>query len=179
MARKLECERGSASISFVIIIACLVVFLIIPLSAFVFDKLKVNLIAREVGAAIDVAIEDGYHSLQKPILSQEDFTVDGPILEYYVSESLKRSLSLNDDFSPKAISKLDGPLSIELLKFIGTADLPYTEVATGTVYNKPFVEIKFTIRLKPTLYQDIILNALGKSYVEYQSKRKSIIHVNN
>lgn len=179
MVSQLKREKGSASVGLILIVAFMIVFVVIPLSAYIFDNLKVNLISRDVAGAIDVAIEDGYHSLQKPILSKEDFIVDGPILQYYVTERLKKSLYLNDDLAPKANSKLEGPFSIELLNFVGTANLPYTELSTGKVYTRPFVEVQFTIRLKPTLYRDLILNALGKSYIEFSAKRKTIIYVNN
>lgn len=172
-------ERGDIGVGTILMVTTLIVFIIFPLSAFVFDHLRVQVVAGEVAKSIDAAVVDGYHSLDLAFLSKEEFIADNGLFEYYVTEELKRSLRLNDDLTPKENSMLDGPLSINTVKFYDSTQLPYTDIDNGKVYNRPFVEINFTIRLKPLLYQQIILDALGQSYKEFSETRKASLPINN
>lgn len=172
-------ERGDIGVGTILMVTTLIVLVIFPLSAFIFDFLRIQVVAGEVAKSIDAAVIDGYHSLDLEFLSKEEFIADNGLFEYYVTEEVKRSLKLNDDLSPKENSVLDGPLSINSVKFYDSTLLPYTDTDSGKVYNRPFVEINFTIRLKPLLYQQIILDVLGQPYKEFTASRKSSLPINN
>lgn len=162
MKDKISNESGEGGVGSIILLAAIIVFVIFPITAFVFDNLKIQAIASEVSKSIDSAVVDTYQSLGFPFLSQEDFRADNGLFQYYIEERIKKDLKLNADLTPKADSILDGPFTINSFKFIDSTQLPYTDTDSGKVYNRPFIEIDFTIRVKPTLYQEIILDALGK-----------------
>lgn len=172
-------EKGDIGVGAIFMVTTLIVFVIFPLSAFIFDYLKIQVVAGEVAKSIDAAVTDGYHSLDLEFLSKEEFVADNGLFEYYVKEEVKKSLKLNADLSPKEDSMLDGPFSLNSVIFYDSTQLPYTDPGSGKVYNRPFVEINFTIRLKPLLYQQIILDALGQPYKEFTATRKASLPINN
>ena len=172
-------ERGDIGVGSILMVTVLLVFVIFPLSAFTFDYLRIQVVAGEVAKSIDAAVIDGYHSLDLGFMSKEEFIADNGLFEYYVTEEVKDSLRLNDDLTPKENSMLDGPLTLNSVKFYDSSLLPYTDAQSGKEYSRPFIEVEFTIRLKPLLYQQIILDALGKPYKEFSATRKASLPINN
>ncbi|MBI9013851.1 MAG: hypothetical protein JEZ08_16575 [Clostridiales bacterium] len=175
----LKDRTGSVGVGTIIIFTGILIFIVLPLTSFVFDQLKIQVVAGEVRQAINTAVEESYHSLQVPFLSKDEFRADNGLFQYYVEERLEKSLKLNSDKTPKAGSMLDGPFDIDSLLFIDSSMLPYTDSDTGKVYNRAFVEVEFTIRVKPLLYQQIVLEALGQPYKELSSKKKVTLPINN
>lgn len=176
---KLNDKTGAVGVGTIFITAMIIILVLFPIFAFIFEKAKEGAIIGDVRKAIDSSVVESYQSLQKPFLSQEDFRVDNGLFQFYVEESLKSNLKLANDFMPQDGSILNGPFTVNSLVFIGTNNLPYTDVSIGKVYNRPFVEINFTVRVKPMLYVSMITDALGGDYKELTSTRKVTLPINN
>ncbi len=177
MLKKITNNRGSVGI--VGITVTLILLVIFPITAFLFEQARMGAIVGDVRKSIDSSIVESYSSLQAPFMSQEEFRADNGLFQFYVEEALKSNLNLAADFTPQQGSILSGPFTVNTLMFIGSNNLPYTDAATGKVYNRPFVELNFTIRVKPLLYFSLISEALGQDYKEITSVRKVTIPINN
>lgn len=165
-------RRKKGVSSFVIVFVFVIVFLVLPLMGFLIDRLRVEIMVNEVVNGIDSALADSYHSINNEILSSRQFVNNMGKFDYYFKESLRRTLRLDDSLYPLENSMLSGPFTIEKFSFIGDPHLPYVDPDTSIVYDRPFVEVTFTVRLKPMLFQKQILDAIGKPYQEIQATRK-------
>ncbi|MBE0451615.1 MAG: hypothetical protein IBX70_12325 [Clostridia bacterium] len=172
-------ENGDMGVDTILIVTFIIVFIIIPLASYGFDFLRIQVIAGEVSSAVDAAIADSYHSLDMELLSKEDFRSDNGLFQYYIEENLKKALNLDSALLPNDKSILDGPFTIDSFNFYDSSYLPYTDLETGKIYERPFIEISFTIRVKPLLYQEMILAAIGKPYKEFSATRKASLPINN
>ncbi len=179
ISKLLNDETGSASVGTIIIAVAIIVFLILPLTGMVFNQLKVQVVVNEVRQSIDTAVQESYQSLQVPFLSKEEFRADNGLLQSYVEEHLKGELKLKDDGTPNVGSILDGQFEINSLIFIDSLLLPFTDPDNGKIYNRPFVEIDFTVRMKPMLYQQSIEDSTGQEFKEIRAKRKVTLPINN
>jgi len=171
--------KGEVGVFSILITTAIILLLFFPIIAFLFEKARLGVIVGHVEGTIDSAIVESYHSLQMPFLSKEEFRADNGLFQFYVEEKIKSNLNLGNDFSPQDGSILDGPFTLNSLLFVDSSILPYTDITTGIIYERPFVELNFTIRTKPLLYQRIILNALGSEYKEFTAVRKVTLPVNN
>lgn len=176
---KLKEKNGSIGVGTVLVTVMIIILVLFPTSAFMFEKAKEGAIIGDVKKAIDSSVVESYRSLQAPFLSQEEFRADNGLFQFYIEESLKSNLKLENDFTPQDGSILNGPFSVNSLVFIGSNSLPYTDVSTGKIYDRPFVEINFTVRVKPMLYVSLITDALGGDYKELTSTRKVTLPINN
>lgn len=176
---KIANKRGSFGIGILSITVTIILLIIFPIVGFLFEQARMGAIIGDVRKAIDSSIVESYQSLQAPFLSQEEFRADNGLFQFYVEEALKSNLSLAGDFTPQEGSILSGPFSVETLTFVGSNNLPHTDISTGKVYNRPFIEIDFIVRVKPMLYFGLISEALGQDYKEISSTRKVTMPVNN
>jgi hypothetical protein len=172
-------KKGALGVGTVLITVMIIILVIFPTTAFLFEQARMGAIVGDVRKAIDSSVVESYRSLQAPYLSQEEFRADNGLFQFYVEERLKSSLNLAMDYTPQEGSILSGPLTVNSLIFVGSNSLPYTDLSTGKVYNRPFVEINFTVRIKPMLYVSIITDTLGVEYKEITSTRKVTLPINN
>jgi len=171
-----QCGSALAAMLIGVFMFCLV---IIPIFGFLFDMARVYVIANDVKDAIDSAVLESYLNMNKTSMSKGTFAISSTGFASDFNDYLQFSLELNEDLTPMNSSSLDGPLSVNSLNFFGTDSLPYTDSDTGKIYNRPFIEVDYTVRFVPIFNRTAILSAIGNLYSEVEIKRKVSLPVNN
>ena len=171
-----EAGNGALYLISTVLIICL---LVLPLFAYFIENLRFIVIGKDVKNHIETAVETSYFSLNNTFLSKAQFIADNGMFTYYLKESLKESLYLDNALMPLENSKLDGPFDIDDVVYFDDSLLPYTDLDTGIVYTRPFVEVDYTLRFEPIFYKELIQTLIGNQYVEVQLKQKASLPVNN
>lgn len=169
-------KRGSGVVD-VIIIAGLIVFLIMPVLSVVLEKFIILPRGQIMKDAIDISNIATYNALQVPQTSKVIVVPNNVQSLAIYRRLLAKNLNLNDDLTPKADSLADGPVTIDSL-LIYSGSFPVT-CPNGNTLNRTTVHAEVTIPVKPSLYREILLQLMGKEYVELKVHVDSEIPVNN
>lgn len=174
--KKFFCSEKGAISSFLLYIM-LIVFVLLPLSAVIMEKYIVSVKASSIKDSIDISNIATYTAIVSEQAGKANIVVDNTKILLIFEDLLKKNLRLNDDLSPKDGSIAEGVVVIESIN-IYLSGFPVT-CPDGTVIYSPAVCTKTRVPIRPSLYRETILNALGEEFIYLNLHVDSEIPVNN
>lgn len=175
MKKSLLSEKGA--ISSYILFIMLIVFVLLPLSAVIMEKYIIYAKASSIKDSIDITNIAAYTAIVADQAGETNIFIDFNKAKKIYTDLLKKNLRLNDDLSPQDGSIAEGVVVIESFN-IYLSDFPVT-CPGGTVIYGPCVCTRTRVPIRPSLYRETILNALGVEFVYLNLHVDSIIPVNN
>lgn len=161
----------------VVLVAVLVVFLILPLFSAVVEKYIVESKIQIIRDALDITNVSAYNALNASSLGMGNVSVDSEALDQIYKKLLAVNLNLNEDLTPKVNSIVEGRVVVESL-MIRTSGFPYT-CPDDMVLTRPGVHSRIVVPIRPSLYRRIILDLLGREFVELHIHVDTELPVNN
>jgi hypothetical protein len=161
----------------VVIGAAVIVLILFPIFSVVVEKYIINVKALIIKDALDVTNISTYVSIDSKYLGKTVVIHNEPEVEAIYRRLLACNLNLNEDLSPKVCSIADGKVIIEDITIYSGEHA--ATCLWGTEIVRPTVHSLVIVPVKPSLYRQIILKALGKSCIELKIHVDSDIPVNN
>lgn len=169
-------EKGSAVVD-VVVAAAIIVFVILPVFSAVIEKYIYAEKARIIRDAVDMTNISAYNALNAESLGQVRVNVDRSEALKIFEELLCANLNLGEGLIPKADSIAEGRVEVNSLEMY-MSGLP-AECPEGIAIAKPSFHSCINVPIKPTLYTRVILDMLGRDYIDVEVHVDSEIPVNN
>ncbi len=170
------CRKGSAAVD-VVIFAAIVVFVILPVFSVIMEKYLLLTKAQTIKDAVDMANISAYNALNTARLGKTGVDVDEAVAEDIFQGLLALNLKLKADLTPLPGSLAEAKVTIKAL-IVFSAALP-AECPLGTKITRPAVHSVIVIPVRPSLYRQLLLNLLGKQFIELEVHVDSDMPVNN
>lgn len=155
--------KGSSVVD-VVIGTAIIVFIILPLFAAVIEKYIMLTRAEIIKDAVDITNISVYNSINSGYLGKSVVTFDEEYLYSLYKEMLKVNLNLNEDLTPAEHSIADGRVEIESV-ILYEDSFPLL-CPCNIEIKRPAVHSVINVPVKPSLFREIILNMLGRQFVE-------------
>jgi hypothetical protein len=169
-------QHGSSVVD-VVIAAAMVLLVLVPLFSYVMEKYITLEKARIIRDAVDVTNLAAYNALNTKSLGSVSIDLDRDDIMKIYKELLCTNLNLDDAMNPGAGSVAEAAVSINSLE-IYEAGFPVV-CSNGTKIIRPTVHSCIEVPVRPSLYRKLILDMLGKNYVEIEVHVDSELIVNN
>lgn len=169
-------EKGSSLVD-LILGAAIIVLVVLPVFSFVIEKYIITNKADMINDTIDLTNIAVYNALDTGAASKKtiDFN-ETEVLRIYRS-LLAKNLLLNEDLTPKVNSIADGTVILDsIIIYIGNYPLNCPD---GTLITRPTIHSRITVPIKPSLYRHLLLNILGRDYIELKIHVDSDIPIND
>ncbi len=174
--RGFDCRKGSA-VTDVVIFAAIVVFVILPVFSILMEKYLLLNKAQIIKDAVDMTNISVYNALDTAGLGKVDVDVDGNRAEEIYRRLLALNLKLDEDLKPLSGSLAEDTVSIRSLVIY--SDVFPGSCPLGLTITGPSVHSVVVVPVRPSLYRQLVLSALGRQYVELEVHVDSDIPVNN
>lgn len=161
----------------VIIGTAIIAFILFPLFSSVIERYLINIRSQIIKDAVDITNISTYVSIDPEYLGRNLVVHNQSETWEIYSKLLASNLNLKEDLSPGDNSVADGKVIVESI-IIYTGENP-GRCPLGTDIRRPGVHSLITVPVKPSLYSQIILNLMGKSFIELRVHVDSEIPVNN
>jgi hypothetical protein len=161
----------------VVLGTAIIVLILFPVFSGVVEKYIINVKAQIIKDALDMTNISTYVSIDSKYLGKTVVIHNEPEVEAIYRRLLACNLNLNEDLSPKACSIADGKVMIEDITIYSGEQA--TTCPLGTEIIRPTVHSLVIVPVKPSLYRQIILKALGKNSLELKVHVDSDIPVDN
>lgn len=156
-------RRGSAMVD-VIIGAAMIVFVILPLFSAVVERFILFNKAQIARDALDMTNISTYNSLNSAELGKTSVIfVSGETQQIY-RDILSENLRLDNGMNPLPQSIAEGTVRIESI-IIYTEGLPAV-CPNGTHLTRPSIHSCVSIPVRPSLYRQLLLDLIGKDYLD-------------
>ena len=167
--------KGSA-VADMLVGAAVVVFVILPLFSVMMERYTISIKAEMIRDAVDMTNMSTYNAMNAAALGKGTVTLEQEQIPDIYQYLLARNLKLEGDLSPEEGSIAEGPVQIESLKAYpgGTGET----CPDGTFINRPSVHSCLIIPVKPLLFEEMLLQVLGKQYIELKIHVDTEIPVN-
>jgi hypothetical protein len=142
-----------------------------PVFSLVIEKYIFMNIAQTLKDSVDITNIAVYNALSAESLSRGDVDFDTDRARMIYNRLLAENLSLEVNLMPQESSVAEGQVRIDSL-ILYSGGFPHV-CPDGTEIVRPTVHSVVAVPVKPMLYRQIILNALGKESVEL------IVHVDS
>lgn len=173
---KVSFEKGS-TVADVIIFAFIIIFVILPILSFVLEKYIIANKAQIIRDAVDMTNVSTYNAINAGLLGMNAVQFDKAEADDVYKNMLIKNLNLHNDLSPDKNSIADGTVTIDsIIVYVNGFPLKCPE---EVIITRPTVHSRITVPVKPLLYRQILLNLLGKQYIELKVHVDSEIPVNN
>ncbi len=169
-------NRGGA-VGTVIIAAGLIIFILFPIFSVVFEKHLIHVKGQMLKDAIDITNIATYEAIKTQQGAKGDLHMRSSDIQNIFKNLLIKNLNLNGDMTPSDESIAEGQVTIQAIE-IYTSGLPAV-CPLGKIVNRAAVHSIINVPIKPSLYRGLILNAIGKQYIELEIHVDSEIPVNN
>jgi hypothetical protein len=171
----LKIRKGSAVVD-VVIGAAIIIFVVLPLFSIVAEKYILLNKVQIIKDAVDMTNISVYNALDAESLGKDIIDFDYLEAEHIYRVLLAANLNLDDGLSPLPQSLAESTVSIEaLIIYTGNMNIcPY-----GVHTTRPSVHSCVSIPVKPSLYRQLILNALHKEFVDIKIHVDTEIPLNN
>ena len=176
LKRKLAGCSGGAAFD-VLAGAAVVIFVLIPLFAAVAEKYLFMTKIQAVRDAVDLTNIALYNALDIAAASQNEISMDDNTVYGTYCRMLAANLNLNYDLSPGENSLVEDTVTINSLAvYLNNFPVYCPE---GVQLTRPSVHVSLTIPVRPGLFREYILNALGRIYIDVKMHMDTDIPVNN
>lgn len=169
-------KKGSV-VADVVIGAALVIFIILPIFSFVAEKFILLDKAQMIKDAVDMTNISVYNALLARNLGKVEVSLSESEAEGIFRDLLAANLNLNSDLTPKSMSLAEDTVVINSIE-IYSAGFPL-HCPEGVEITRPAVHSTISIPVKPSLYRRVILELLGRGYINMEVHVDSDIPVNN
>ncbi len=169
-------EKGSAVVD-VVIAAAMVIFIILPVFSVAMEKYVLMEKAKIIRDSVDMTNISAYNALNTGNLGRTSIHLDRTETLGIFKKLLCVNLGLDEGLNPKNGSIAEGRVEVSSLE-IYTEGFPLI-CPSGTMIVKPSVHSCINVPIKPSLYREVILNLLGKEYINVEVHVDSEIPVNN
>ena len=159
----LKKRTGSAVVD-VLVAAAIILFVILPLFSAVIEKYILFNKAQIIEDVVDMTNISVYNALLTTSLGMQSVAMDYQQAEAIFRTYLSRNLKLEDDLTPKESSIAEGTVTVKSLIIDQNAHTVHSMVS---------------IPIRPTLYRQLILDAIGKEYITIEIRVDTEIPVNN
>ncbi len=180
--RRMQCcnlgaAKNGSVVTEIILMATIMVFIILPIFSVVIEKYILMEKARVIRDTVDVTNISAYNALTASELGKAQIDAEySQILENF-TEILSRNLKLDEGLEPEQDSIAEGRVEIMSIR-IYSSGFPVV-CPDGAILTGPSVHSSIKVPVRPSLYRGIILNILGKDYVDIVVHVDSEIPVNN
>lgn len=171
----IKCRKGSAAAD-VVIGAAIIVFVVLPVFSFIIEKYLILNKAQIIKDAVDMTNIAAYNAINAGNLGKAGVDIDMDKVEEIYRRLLMKNLNLAGDLAPLPGSLAEGRVSIKSLA-VFTGGFPDV-CPEGTGISRPSVHSIISIPVRPSLYRQLILNILGKQFIELEIHVDSEIPVN-
>ena len=169
-------RRGSATVD-VIIGAAMIIFVILPLFSAVVERFILFNKAQIARDALDMTNISTYNSLNTWELGKTSVSFEsGRALQIY-RDLLSENMNLDDGLNPLSRSIAEDTVSIESI-VIYTEGFPAV-CPNGTHLTRPSVHSCVSIPVRPSLYRQLLLDLIGKDYLDMRVHMDTEIPVDN
>ena len=168
-------KKGSAVVD-VVIAAAVVIFVILPVFSAVIEKYIFAEKVRMIRDAVDMTNISAYNALNTESLGKVQVNADRSEVLKIFEELLCVNLNLDEGLMPKADSIAEGRVEVTSLEMY-MSGLP-AKCPMGTSIVKPSFHSCINVPIKPTLYTRVILEMLGRDYIEVVAHVDSEIPLN-
>ena len=168
--------RGSA-VADVLIFAAVVVFVIMPVFSIIVEKYIIQNKIQIIRDAADMAAISAYNAINTTELSKADVDMKETGAERIYRQILACNLQLDSGMMPTAGSIAADAVKIRSL-VVYTGDFPHT-CPRGIIITRPSVHCLITVPIKPSLYRKLVLNMMGREFLELEVHVDSEIPLNN
>jgi len=159
----IKSDRGTAAFDIVIYTA-LIIFVILPVFAAVFEKYLIACKAQVVKDAVDLSNISVYNAINTGSLSKTALTFDNSEVADIYRQILSKNLNLNGDLTPKGNSVAEAAVTVDSL--VGyTGGFP-VECPNGKTITRPAIHSLVTVPVRPGLYRQMVLSLTGRRYIE-------------
>jgi hypothetical protein len=169
-------NKGSAVVD-VVIGAAIVVFVILPVFSFVAEKFILVDKAQMIRDAVDMTNISVYNSMIAGSLGKGKVNFSQEEADEIFKTLLAANLNLNADLSPQPQSLAEGLVTVDSLE-IYTSEFP-VQCPDGVVIGRPAVHSSISIPIRPSLYRKVILELMGRDYIDVKVHVDSEIPINN
>jgi len=169
-------EKGSGAMD-VVIASAIIVLLVFPVFSTVIEKYIIIAKSQVIKDAVDMTNVSAYNALNSVNLAKADIEMNNEDIRMIFARLLAKNLNLEPDLSPKENSLAENRVIVDSVE-IYTEEFPAT-CPNGTQIRRPSVHSCIIVPIKPAMYRQIILNALGKQHIELKVHVDSDIPVNN
>lgn len=170
-----DTRRGSAAVD-VIIGAAMIIFVILPLFSAVIERFILLNKAQIVRDALDMTNISAYNSLRTWELGKTTVSFEsGKALQIY-RVLLSENLNLDEGLNPLSRSIAEDTVSIDSI-VIYTGELP-TVCPNGTHLTRPSVHSCVSIPVRPSLYRQLLLDLIGRDYLDMRVHMDTEIPLN-
>lgn len=174
----LKSEEGSSGVG-VIIIVVLFILIFLPILSQVMERNRINIVRNDTVKAVDLSLKSALISLDLTRASAEVYDFDSAEFRSLFEHYLAENMNLNPDLSVTDLSLVDGDVKINQLRYIGTAQLPFTNPNTGKTYNRPYFNVELELIIKPSLFRKIIQDMFGVEDFHYTFYYDASMPINN
>ena len=168
--------RGSA-VADVVIAAAVVIFVLLPMFSTAMEKFILSDKTKMIRDAVDMTNIAVYNALNTRNLGKVQVDVNHSEALKILEEWLCANLGLDSGLYPEEGSVAEGPVEIISLE-IYMSGFP-AKCPGNTVINRPAVHSCIKVPIKPALYRRLILELLGRDYIDIELHVDSEIPVNN
>ncbi|MCR4435041.1 MAG: hypothetical protein QHH06_06635 [Clostridiales bacterium] len=173
---KLGSEKGSAAHD-IVMFAAVIVFVLLPVFSVVFEKYALLCKGQIIKDAVDMTNVSTYMAINSRNLGKNSISFDSPEVAAIYRDLLARNLNLNRDLTPRENSVAENTVTIDSLVCY-TAGFPLA-CPEGKKLARPAVHSCVTVPVRPVLLRQMILELMGKQYIELKVHVDSDIPVNN
>ena len=169
-------RTGSAVVD-VTIAAAIIVFVILPVFSSIVEKYILLNKAQIIKDAMDMTNISVYNAMITGSLGKETVDIEYAEAEKIFRDFLSINLKLEADLTPTPKSIADSKVAVDSL-MIYISGFPCI-CPDGVSISRPAVHSSVNVPIKPTLYRQLILDALGKDYIILKVHVDSDIPLNN
>lgn len=169
-------SRGSAAFD-IVIFAAVIIFVIFPVFSMVYEKYIIVTEGQIIKDAIDMANISTYNALNNRALGKDAILFNNEEMMSIYRGLLGKNLKLDGSLTPEPGSIAEDTVTINSLVCY-TEELPAV-CPNGNSIKRPSIHSLVTVPVRPVLFRQIILELLGKEYVELKVHVDSELPVNN
>jgi hypothetical protein len=168
-------KKGSAVVD-VVVAATMIVFVVFPVFSFVMEKYILEEKARMIRDAVDMTNISVYNALTTADLGKASVDLRPSDAMDIFEVLLCSNLNLSPGLIPKDNSIAEGAVEVISLE-IYTEAFP-TQCSNQTVITRPSVHSVVKVPIKPAMYRAVIMELLGKEFIDLVVHVDSEIPVN-
>jgi hypothetical protein len=169
-------NRGSAAAD-VVVGAAVIIFVLLPVFSVVLEKYLILNKAQIIKDAIDMTNISAYNAMNAEKLGKTHVEIETGDAEIIYRRILASNLTLDENLYPLSSSIAEERVEIKSIIFY-TGEV--SEVCPkGINISRPSVHSVVVVPVRPSLYRRLLLNNIGKQYIELEIHVDSEIPVNN
>lgn len=176
MNKWLTGSKGSAAYD-IVIFAGIIIFVLFPIFSAVFEKYAILCKGQIIKDALDMTNISTYTAINSGSLGKARISFDEPEAVSIYRSLLAKNLKLDSGLKPDGNSVAEDTVTIESLVCYTDG---FPEICpAGKSIVRPTVHSCVIIPVRPALYRQVILDIMGKRYIELKVHVDTDIPVNN